>query len=140
MQLIIFIGSLNFEWLFLHMDNQQIMDKSHQTILLDTIFLRTPTLVELTQVTHLIMHSITASRPPGEVISAQLFIIASIFQQAKSVLSVSSFDSLKELVFVRSGVLKDIMTTMSSSEILGGNLNLLLSFPFLSVFQAYIFC
>ena len=126
----IVIDSLDFEWLFLHMDNRQIMDKTYQTILSNSVFSRTPTLVELTQVLLLVMHSIAASRPRDEVIEAQLFIIASILQQSKAVLPVNSLDSLKELVFVRPGVLKDIMMTMPSSEIFQGNLNTLLSSPF----------
>lgn len=70
---------LNFEWLFLHADNQQIMDKNDQMILSDTVFTQTPTLVELTQVVCLVMHAIAASRPRDEIIRAQLSIIASIF-------------------------------------------------------------
>jgi hypothetical protein len=135
MELMIVIGSLNFEWLFVHMDNQQIMDKSLQTILSDMVFTQTPTLVELTRVTHLVMHSIAASRPRDEIITAQLSIIAFVFQQSTTILPVNSLDSLKELIFVRSGVLQDIMMTTSSSEILQGNHNLLLlSSPFLIVF------
>ena len=130
MKLMMVIGSLDFKWLFLHMDNRQIMDKSHQTILSNTVFSRSPSLVELTQVVRLVVHSIAAARPQDEIIRAQLIIIASILQQSKNVLPVNSIDSLKELVFVRPGVLKDIMMTMPSSEILQGNLNLLLSSPF----------
>jgi hypothetical protein len=142
MELMIVIGSLNFEWLFLHMDNQQIMDKSLQTILSDMVFTQTPTLVELTRVTHLVMHSITASRPRDEIIRApsQLSIVASLFQQSKTILPVNSLDSLKELIFVRSGVLQDIMMSTSSSEILQGNHDLLLSSLFLIVFQVLKFC
>ena len=128
------IGSLNFEWLFLHMDNQQIMDKGLQTILSDMVFTQTPTLVELTRITHLVIHSIAASRQRDEIIRAQLSIIASVFQQTKTILPINSLDSLKELIFVRSGVLQDIMMTTSSSEVLEGNHNLLLSSPFLIVF------
>ena len=127
------IGSLNFEWLFPHMDHQQIMDKKFQTILSDMVFTQTPTLVELVQVTHLVMHSIAASRPQNKIIRAQLSIIASVFQQSKTILPVNSLDSLKELIFVRSGVMQDIMMTTSSSEVLQGNHNLLLSSPFLIV-------
>jgi hypothetical protein len=135
------IGSLNFEWLFLHMVNQQIMDKSLQTILSDVVFMQTPTLGELTQVTHLVIHSIAASRPRDEIIRAQLSIIASVFLQSKTILPDTSLDSLKELIFVRSGVLKDIMMTTSSSEVLQGNPNLLFVLSLsLIVFQAYIFC
>ena len=140
MELMILIGSLNFEWLFLHMDNQQIMDKSLQTILSDTVFTQTPTIVELTRVTHLVMHSIAASRPRDDVIRAQLSIIASVFQQSKTILPVDSLDSLKELIFVRSGVLQDIMMTTSSNEVLQGNHNLLLFFPFPILFQVLKFC
>ena len=121
------VGSLNFEWLFLHMDNQQIMDKSLQTTLSDMVFTQTPTLVELTQITHLVMHSIAASPPRDEIISAQLSIIASVFQQSKTILPVNSLDSLKELIFIRSGLMQDLMTTTPSSEVLQGNHKLLLS-------------
>ena len=120
----IVIGSLNFEWLFLHMNNQQIVDKNLQAILSDIIFTQTPTLLELTRVIHLVMHSIAASRPRDEIVRAQLTIIASVFHQSKAILPVSSLDSLKELIFVRSGVLQDIMMTTSSSEVLQGNHNL----------------
>ena len=123
MDLIIVIGSLNFEWLFLHMNNQQIVDKNLQAILSDIVFTQTPTLLELTRVIHLVMHSIAASRPRDEIVRAQLTIIASVFQQSKAILPVSSLDSLKELIFVRSGVLQDIMMTTSSSEVLQGNHN-----------------
>ncbi|KAF8812641.1 hypothetical protein BYT27DRAFT_7159048 [Phlegmacium glaucopus] len=109
---------LNFEWLFLHAAEQQIMDKKHQTILSDAVFTHMPTLVELTQVLHLVMHAIAASRPRDEIVRAQLSIIASIFQQSKNVLPVVSLDSLKEFVFVRPGILKDVMMTISSTEIL----------------------
>src|ERR1700678_2136105 len=91
------------------------------------VFTQTPTLVELMQVVHLVMHAITASRPRDEIVRAQLSIIASIFRQSKSLLPVSSLDSLKELVFVHPGVLKDVMMMSSSSKILQGNLNLLVS-------------
>ena len=129
------VGSLNFEWLFIHMDNQQIMDKSFQNVLSDTVFTQTPTLVELTRVTRLVMHSISISRPRDESIRAHLSIIASVFRQSKTILPVNSLDSLKEIIFVRSGVLLDIMmTTSSSSEILQGIHNLFLSSPFLIVF------
>jgi nucleolar pre-ribosomal-associated protein 1 len=137
MELMNDIGSLNFEWLFLHMNNQQIMDKNFQTILSDIVFTQTPTLVELMRVTHLVMHSIAASRPRDEIVRAQLTIIASVFQRSKTILPVDSLDSLKELIFVRSGVLRDIMMTTSSSEVLlQGSHNFLLSNPFLIVFQA----
>jgi len=102
------IGSLNFEWLFIHTDDQQILDKNNQMILLDMVFTQTPTLVELMQVVH---HAITASQPRDEIVRAQLSIIASIFRQSKSLLPVSSLDSLKELVFIHPGVLKDVMMT-----------------------------
>ena len=118
------IGSLSFEWLFLHSNNQQIVDKSFQTILSDVVFTQTLTLVDLMRVTHLVMHSIAASRQQDEIIRAQLTIIASVLQQSKTVLPVNSLDSLKELIFVRSGVLRDIMMTSSSSEVLQGNHNL----------------
>ena len=121
MELMNVIGSLNFEWLFLHMNNRQIMDKSLQTILSDTVFTQKPTLVELTRVTQLVMHSIAASRPRDEIIRAQLSIIASVFQQLKTILPGDSLDSLKEFIFVRSGVLQDIMMTTSSSEVIQGN-------------------
>jgi len=114
----VFLCSLKFEWLFLYMDEQQIMDKTHQTMLSDTVFTQTPTLVELTRVVHLVMHTITASRPRDDIVRAQLSIIASIFQHSKNVLPVASLDSLKELVFVHPGVLKDVMMTMSPSEVL----------------------
>ena len=137
MELTNVIGSLNFEWLFLHTNSQQIMDKSFQTILSDMVFTQTPTLVELTRVIHLVLHSIAASRPRDEIIRAQLTIIASVFQQSKAILPVNSLDSLKELIFVRSGVLRDIMITTSSGEVLlQGNHNLLLPNIFLIVFQA----
>ena len=109
-------------------------------ILSDMVFTQTPTLVELMQVVHLVMHAITASRPRDEIVRAQLSIIASVFRQSKSVLPVSALDSLKELVFIHPGVLKDVMMTSSSSEILQGNLNLLVSSRFLRVFQAYDLC
>ena len=115
------IGSLNFEWLFVHMDDQQIVDKSFQTILLDVVFTQTPTLVELTRVTHFVIHSIAASQSRDNIARAQLSIIASVFQQSKTILPVNSLDSLKEAIFVRSRVLQDIMMTSSSSEILQGN-------------------
>lgn len=115
------IGSLNFEWLFVHMDDQQIVDKSFQTILLDVVFTQTPTLVELTRVTHFVIHSIAASQSQDNIVRAQLSIIASVFQQSKTILPVNSLDSLKEAIFVRSRVLQDIMMTSSSSEILQGN-------------------
>jgi hypothetical protein len=123
MELISVVGSLGFEWLFLDMNNLQIMDKSLQSILSDIVFTQTPTLVELTRVIHLVIHSIAASRPRNEIIRAQLSIIASIFQRSKTILPVNSLDSLKELIFVRSGVLQDIMTktSSSSSEVLQGN-------------------
>ena len=124
MELMNVIGSLSFEWLFLHSNNQQIVDKSFQTILSDVVFTQTPTLVDLMRVTHLVMHSIAASRQQDEIIRAQLTIIASVLQQSKTVLPVNSLDSLKELIFVRSGVLRDIMMTSSSSEVLQGNHNL----------------
>ena len=106
------------------------MDKNHQMILLATVFTQTPTLVELTQVVRLIMHAISASRPRDEILRAQLSIIASIFQQSKSILPVASLDSLKELVFVRPGVLKDIMMSMSSKGILQGELTFFVGPPF----------
>ena len=106
------------------------MDKNHQMILLATVFTQTPTLVELTQVVRLIMHAISASRPRDEILRAQLSIIASIFQQSKSILPVASLDSLKELVFVRPGVLKDIMMSMSSKGILQGKLTFFVGPPF----------
>src|ERR1700678_2686464 len=104
------------------------------------VFTQMPTLVELMQVVHLVMHAITASRPRDEIVRAQLSIIASVFRQSKSVLPVSALDSLKELVFIHPGVLKDVMMTSSSSEIFQGNLNLLVSSRFLRVFQAYDLC
>ena len=55
------IGSLSFEWLFLHTNNQQIMEKNFQMILSHIVFTQTLTLVELTRITHLVMHSIVAS-------------------------------------------------------------------------------
>ena len=90
------------------------MDKSLQTILSDMGFRQTPT---LTQVTQLAMHSIVASRLRDEIIRAQMSIIASVYQQSKTILPVNSLDSLKELIFVRSGVMQDIMMTSSSSEV-----------------------
>ena len=124
------IDSLNFEWLFLRMGGQQIMDKSFQTILSDIVFTQKPTLVELTRVTHLVIHSIAASRPRDEIIRAQLSIIASVFQKSKTILPVNSLDSLKELIFVRSGVLKDIMMTTMSSEVLQGDHNMVVVLSF----------
>ena len=91
------------------------------------------TLVELTRITHLVMHSIAASRPQDEIIRAQLTIIASVFQKSKTILPINSLDSLKELVFFCSGVFRDIMMTTLSSEVLH---NLLLSKTFLITFQA----
>ena len=131
----VIIGSLNFEWLFVHMDNEQIMDKSFQTILSDIVFTQTPTLVDLTRVTYLVMHSIAASRSRDEIVRAQLSIIASVFEQSKTILPVNSLDSLKEFIFVRSGVLQDILMTTSSSGVLRGNHILMLSFRFLKAFQ-----
>ena len=130
------IGSLSFEWLFLHTNNQQIMEKNFQTILSDIVFTQTPTLVELTRITHLVMHSIAASRPRDKIIRAQLTIIASVFQKSKTILPINSLDSLKELFFFCSGVSRDIIMMMSSSEVLQGNHNLLLSKTFLITFQA----
>ena len=129
------IGSLNFEWLFLHLDNQQIVDKTRQTILTDIVFTQMPTFVELTQVIHLVMHAIAASRPQDDIVGAQLSIIASIFQQSKGILPVASLDLLKELVFTRAGVVKDIMMGISSREILQGNLHLFLSSLFSQCFR-----
>ena len=128
------IGSLNFEWLFVHMDNEQIMDKSFLTTLSNIVFTQTPTLVDLTRVTHLVMHSIAASRSRDELVRAQLSIIASVFENSKTILPVNSLDSLKEFIFVRSGVLQDILMTTSSSEVLRGNHILMLSSRFLKVF------
>ena len=135
MELMNVIGSLEFEWLFLNTNNEQIIDKTYQTILTDTIFTRTPTLVELTQAVHFIMHAIVASRPRDEIIKAQLSIVASIFQRSKSVLPVNSLDSLKEFVFVRPGVLKDLMMATLSNEIVQGNLNLSVARPFSEYFR-----
>ena len=101
------------------------MDKKYQTILSDTVFTQTPTLVELMRVVHLIMHALAASQQRDEIIRAHLSIIAFIFQQSKRNLPAASLESLKELIFVHAGVIKDVLMTRSSSEILQGNLNLL---------------
>ena len=135
MELMNVIGSLSFEWLFLHSNNQQIVDKSFQTILSDIVFTQTPTLVDLMRVTHLVIHSIAASRQQDEINRAQLTIIASVLQQSKTILPVNSLDSLKELIFVRSGVLRDIMMTSSSSEVLQGIIVYYFPIPFLLHFR-----
>jgi hypothetical protein len=57
-------------------------------------------------------------------------------------LPVASLDSLKELDFVRPGVLKDIMMSMSSKGILQGKLTFLVGppFPFSQTISVYNLC
>jgi nucleolar pre-ribosomal-associated protein 1 len=110
--------SLDFSWLFLHAREDEFRDEKCRVVLSDSVFTRTPSLVDLMRVVRLIMHRLHAqqqSESEGSV-TGLLLVLAGIVKRSKAVLSPGEFTSLKAMVFEHQGVLKEMFMAGGSVQ------------------------
>src|SRR6266545_4183860 len=110
------------------------MDK--QAILAETIFTPKTSLLELKRVIFFLMHGIQAAGENHALVKAHILILAQIFGRSKVILSDSSFELLKELVFVYPNFLKGMFLLPLSADVIDGNPARLQFFTKLKVFLA----
>ncbi|KAF8164735.1 ribosome 60S biogenesis N-terminal-domain-containing protein [Crassisporium funariophilum] len=111
---------LRFEWLYLHSTDLHVTDETSRTILVQSIFTHTPSLVDVVRVVHLLVHRIAASRKRDDVVKGHLSLLALITKSSNLVLPSADYSTLKEIIFLRPGVLKDVMMSSSSPVSLEG--------------------
>lgn len=112
-----YLFSLHFNWLYIHSGLQDITSEACQGVLIETLFSRNPTLVELTRAVCLLTHGISGARQQDEVLKAHFNLLARLFVTAKAVLPA---ENLKDIFFGQSAIIKDILMSPASSNVLEG--------------------
>ncbi len=78
-----------------------------------------PTLHDLTRAIYLVIHGIAGSRQQDKALKALFSLLAKLFIAAKAVLS-ADLTVLKEIIFIQSAVMKDILISPGSAVVLEG--------------------
>ncbi|KAF8959548.1 ribosome 60S biogenesis N-terminal-domain-containing protein [Flammula alnicola] len=110
--------SFKFQWIYLHSGLQEIVNEHDQIVLSNSVFVQRPTLVDVTRAVYLVMHAVSAARQQDEVLKGHISLLARILKAASAVLSSSDLNTIQEVIFVQPGILKDIMMSPSSSDVL----------------------
>lgn len=111
--------SLPFNWLYIHSGIKEIKTEACQTTLVESLFLHKPTPYDLTRAICLIIHGIAGARQQDEALKAHFSLLAKLFMTAKAAL-LMDLTGLKEMIFVQSGVVKDVLASPTSAKVLEG--------------------
>ncbi|KAF8994562.1 ribosome 60S biogenesis N-terminal-domain-containing protein [Cyathus striatus] len=103
---------LTFEWLFIDAGPSQITDEKCRTVLTDVLFMQNPKLVDVKRGIRLISHWL-ARAVKSDVKKSLYLLLASICTASSSRLPAMEIYDLKEMVFVRAGIVKETMMLAS---------------------------
>lgn len=109
--------SLQFDFLFLHTTEAQILDDDCRKILVDTAVGLEPSIIELKRAVCLISHRLSGSIGRDNLINGLFLLLASILRCSSTALSITDFSDLKEFVFVHSRAISTNFTLESLSDI-----------------------
>ncbi|CAA7269153.1 unnamed protein product [Cyclocybe aegerita] len=116
---------LRFEWLYIHTSSRQITDEKYRAVLSDVCLSRRPSAIDLTRVVHLVIHGVASTIQDNSLVTGHLALLADIVKSASTALSPADFIALKEMVFVKPNILKDVFTSPTSQEVVKAIDNLL---------------
>ncbi|KJA21610.1 hypothetical protein HYPSUDRAFT_87850 [Hypholoma sublateritium FD-334 SS-4] len=114
---------LPFNWLYIHSGITDIQTEACQTTLVESLFLHKPALYDLSRAICLIIHGIAGARQQDQALNAHFCLLAKLFTAARALLM--DLIGLKEMIFVQSAVVKDILVSPTSARVLEGLQSLL---------------
>ncbi|KAJ7250903.1 ribosome 60S biogenesis N-terminal-domain-containing protein [Mycena haematopus] len=115
---------LTFDCLFVNSSLLDINDEARREILADTVVANAPTLADMKRAMSLINHSLSASGTPA-LTSGLILLMTSIFKRAVLILTSAEFSDLKEEIFMRYTILRDLCTATDVPEVVLEGLHLL---------------
>ncbi|KDR74243.1 hypothetical protein GALMADRAFT_250000 [Galerina marginata CBS 339.88] len=111
---------LDFASLYLNTATEDFVDEKCQALLCDTIFTFPPKLAQLKWDVNLIIHRVSSSRQHDRLLRSHFFLLARILKASSTVLSEANLYALKEAVFIRPSILKNVMMSPSLPEVVQG--------------------
>ncbi|RDB20241.1 Uncharacterized protein C14G10.02 [Hypsizygus marmoreus] len=107
---------LQFDFLFLHSTEAQLVDESCREILAGMAVGPVFTIVELKRAVCLITHRFFVAIGNDDLTNGLFLLLSSIIKRSADILSPPDFMMLKEVVFVRSGVIRRSLISESLSD------------------------
>ncbi|KAF9480206.1 hypothetical protein BDN70DRAFT_833085 [Pholiota conissans] len=111
---------ISFAYLYLHCGLSDIANPDCQVALVESIFLRRTDLTCITRAIYLVMHRISSARQDDESLKGNITLLSGIFAASKSILSSTDLDVIKDIIFVQSSTLKDVLMSPASLRVLEG--------------------
>ncbi|KAJ3506576.1 hypothetical protein NLJ89_g6794 [Agrocybe chaxingu] len=108
---------LQFEWLYIHTSSRRITDEKYRAVLSHACLSRCSSAVDLIRVVHLIIHGVASTIQDSSLVAGHLALLADVVKFASTGLSPADFIALKETVFVKPNIFKDIFTSPISQEV-----------------------
>ncbi|KAG2062744.1 hypothetical protein BDR04DRAFT_1164705 [Suillus decipiens] len=99
---------LSFDWMFTQSSEAEITDKQCRETMLECLFLRPPTRVQIERAVFLIAHDICAIMDRESLVCNLLLFLSAIMQKALSQLSKEDGARLKECVLMRAPSIHDL--------------------------------
>ena len=90
---LIAFSDLSFEWLYLHTRLEQLLDDDKQTVLVECVYSRKPTVLDLRRVVYRIAHGITTSRKNLTFLKVHFALLARISDAGRLALCTDNFES-----------------------------------------------
>ncbi|TFK33679.1 ribosome 60S biogenesis N-terminal-domain-containing protein [Crucibulum laeve] len=107
---------LTFEPLYAHAGEKEIVDESCRHAMSQALFAYNPVFVEVKRAVRGVLHGLSVSASNSRITNGLLLLLASILKTAGVALPPTDFNSLKGIVFVRPGPLKDGMMSQSLAD------------------------
>lgn len=110
--------------MYLHTRPEQLLDEDKQKVLVESIYIHQPTVLDLKRIVCYIAHGVTASRGNHNILNARVVLLARISEMGRLALCAKDFEALREIIFVDSNALRHLFLSVVSVEVLKGEITM----------------